>query len=581
MALRSDLHGQELVAVKDGGSAEALRREAALLRELDHPGIIRFVAFTEDERGLRLLTRYAGRETLATWQPRRLEELRRVVEDLAGTVHYLHERGVTHRSIRPGHVVIDALRRPLLCGFSASRRVVVPHDITTNRIELPGHLEGGGTDREPEAPSGDGWSGPETGVDTAGEQVADVVAIGETVIATLQRLDGHSARSGRKRDEQRLRERLGAVAQAAAGGRVLTANALAGQIQALGTELGTPRAPRSDDDARTAVHEATADPPAADDRRGRSAEPSTATSVAPAGGRGAAGGEGGPHPGAPSEAVLQRLRAPAAHRSGSRRRPLGGRPNSSNRFPEQAPWRSRRARQRPRRATLLAAAAVCGGCALGTLMVMRLSGEDASPPAMLQSNQLGGPGTAAAGSAGRGGTPPGRDPGAVPTDTTAAEPPTQPDRAPASVPAPPAGTSAEHSRVAPVPPPLPAGGPTGCRAIADGFRDVTGDGCAEQIDLTAGFVSVDGARYPIGEAGDQVAVGDWDCDGVATVALVQPGGQVYVFDSWPRHTPLVGRLVADLPPPVQLADVPRGACNELLVRYAEGTWHLPLPTPSE
>ena len=127
----------------------------------------------------------------------------------------------------------------------------------------------------------------------------------------------------------------------------------------------------------------------------------------------------------------------------------------------------------------------------------------------------------------------------------------------------------------------PSGGAVGCRPVADGFRDVTGDGCAEQIDLTAGFVSVDGTRYPIGAAGDQVAVGDWDCDGVATVALVQSGGQVYVFDSWPRHTPLVGRLVAYLAPPVQLADVPRGACNELLVRYAEGTWHLPLPTPSE
>ena len=95
--------------------------------------------------------------------------------------------------------------------------------------------------------------------------------------------------------------------------------------------------------------------------------------------------------------------------------------------------------------------------------------------------------------------------------------------------------------------------------------------------MGAGFVSIDGARYPVGESGDQVAVGDWDCDGVATVALVQPGGRVYVFDGWPREVPLVGRLVADLTPPVELADVPRGACNELLVRYAGGTWYLPLP----
>ena len=415
MALRSDLHGQELVAVKDGGSAETLRHEAALLADLEHPGIIRFVALTEDARGLRLLTRYAGRETLATWQPQRLEELRRVFEDLAGTVGYLHERGVVHRSIHPSHVVIDALRRPLLCGFSSARRPAVPDEI-------------------------------------AGGQLADVVALGETALATLRRVDGQTTRAGTKRDDPRLRERLEAVAQAAASGRVPSARALAGQIEAPGSKLGTPRAP-------------------------------------------------------------------------------GAGPSLPNRRRGQDPRRRRRPRSRPRRATLLAVAAVCGGCALGTLMVMRLAGADPPPPAPVRSDISSGPEITTTGTAG------------------------------------PAG-------------PLPPDGGAGCHPIADGFRDVTGDGCADEIDIAGASVSVDGTRYPVGESGDQVAVGDWDCDGIATVALVQPGGRVYVFDSWPEESPLVGRLVADLAPPVELADVPRGACNELLVRYAEGTWYLPLPVPS-
>ena len=109
------------------------------------------------------------------------------------------------------------------------------------------------------------------------------------------------------------------------------------------------------------------------------------------------------------------------------------------------------------------------------------------------------------------------------------------------------------------------------------MRDVDGDGCAEQIRIAAGFVSVDGVRYPVGAPGDQVAVGDWDCDGIATVAVVQPGGRVYLFEDWPQQAPLVGELVAELAPPVELADVARGACNELTVRYREGTWYLPLP----
>ena len=109
------------------------------------------------------------------------------------------------------------------------------------------------------------------------------------------------------------------------------------------------------------------------------------------------------------------------------------------------------------------------------------------------------------------------------------------------------------------------------------MRDVDGDGCAEEIRIDAGFVSVDGVRYPVGAAGDQLAVGDWDCDGIATVALVEPTGRVYVFETWPHQAPLVGTLVAELAPPVELAEVARGACHELTVRYSEGTWFLPLP----
>lgn len=472
MALRSDLQGQELVAVKDGGSAETLRREAALLADLDHPGIIRFVALSEDERGLRLLTRYAGRETLATWQPQRLDELRRVLEDLAGTVGYLHERGVVHRSIRPSHVVVDALRRPLLCGFSSARRLAVPDGTAADLLATPRRDEDDAADHEPQPPASVGESGPDVG-DFADGQLSDVVALGETALATLRRLEGQRTRAGRRTDDPRMRERLEAVVQAAASGRVPSARALAGQIQALGAEPGRSHA-------------------------------------------------------------------------------LGTGPNPPNRRRGQDPRRLRHPRSRPRRATLLAVAAVCGGCALGTLMVIRLSGADTPPSPPVRSDIIGDPETAAEGTV------------APPSAPAAPEPPLVPPAA----------------GFAPVPPPPPAGHGAGCDPIVDGFRDVTGDGCAEEIDIITGFVSVDGTRYPVGEFGDQVAVGDWDCDGIATVALVQPGGRVYVFDSWPTDSPLVGRLVADLAPPVQLADVPRGACNELLVRYAEGTWYLPLPVRS-
>ncbi len=438
MTLRSELHGQDLVAVKEGDAGEALRHEAALLRDLDHPGVIGFVALTDDERGLRLLTRYAGRETLATWQPQRLEELRRVSEEVAETVRHLHERGIVHRDIGPSHVVIDSLRRPLLCGFSAARR--------------------------------------DAAEDNA-EQLADVKDVGETVLAALLRLESQP-RPGLRRHEQRLFGRMQAVAQAAADGRVPSSRALASRLRATATESSAPLASRS-----SRWHES-------------------------AGRR-----------------LLRHRRAPG---------PGGGRA-------------ARRVPRRPRRASWLAAAVVCAGCALGALMILRLGDDGAAAPAPASSLSR----------------------GAVPRSAPPLE-------APASTPSTAASRPARPVP-APGPPERPQQTTAGCREPGSGLRDVDGDGCAEEIRVTGGSVAVDGVRYPVGTAGDQVAVGDWDCDGIATVALVQPGGRVYLFESWPRQAPVTGTLVAELPPPLELAGVARGACHELTVRYSEGTWHLPLP----
>ena len=450
MTLRSELHGRELVAVKEGGSAEALRHEAALLEDLDHPGVIGFVALIDGERGLRLLTRYAGRETLATWQPPRLEEFRRVAEEVAETVCYLHERGIVHRDIRPGHVLIDALRRPLLCGFSAARR--------------------------------------EAGDDPAA-QLADVKAIGETVQATLQRLEAQQRRAGGRRHEQRLRGRMQAVAQAAADGRVPSSRALASRLR---TAAGESRSPHR----------------GAGRRQGES----------------------------PGRAAATRPRLPA---------PVGARTAGS--LP-----------RRPRRATWLAAAAVSAGCILGAVMVLRLGDGTTAAPAVVTSASLGTPSRSVAAALPKVAAQQAPSSG---SPTTQPDPRQRPERAPGS--------------------PDPAGSATArCRGPGSGLRDIDGDGCAEQIRITSGFVSVDGVRYPVGGLGDQVAVGDWDCDGIATVAVVQPTGRVYLFGHWPQQGPLVGTLVAELPPPVELADVARGACNELTVRYRDGTWYLPLPAAS-
>lgn len=67
--------------------------------------------------------------------------------------------------------------------------------------------------------------------------------------------------------------------------------------------------------------------------------------------------------------------------------------------------------------------------------------------------------------------------------------------------------------------------------------DHDGDGCPSPVRVEGGVVEVDGVRYGVGEPGDVLAVGDWDCDGTATVAAVRPStGEVFVFDGWGELT---------------------------------------------
>lgn len=87
-------------------------------------------------------------------------------------------------------------------------------------------------------------------------------------------------------------------------------------------------------------------------------------------------------------------------------------------------------------------------------------------------------------------------------------------------------------------------------------------------------IEVDGATFAVGEQGDSVVAGDWDCDGTVGVALLRPGsGEVFVFDRLPsRDTPVTGRLVATLPGATALETVeqPNG-CEALVIRHHDET----------
>jgi len=87
----------------------------------------------------------------------------------------------------------------------------------------------------------------------------------------------------------------------------------------------------------------------------------------------------------------------------------------------------------------------------------------------------------------------------------------------------------------------------GCPPAAAPAADADGDGCEETVHRTGGVLQAGTARFTLGGPDDAWAVGDWDCDGRRTPALLHDGSLV-VFDAWPGPGgELQGRRVATAP----------------------------------
>ena len=104
--------------------------------------------------------------------------------------------------------------------------------------------------------------------------------------------------------------------------------------------------------------------------------------------------------------------------------------------------------------------------------------------------------------------------------------------------------------------------------------DVDGDGCAEGLGYADGILTAGGSRWSLGQRGDQVATGDWACQGNRTVALFRPStGEVFRFDGWaePGHD-LRAAAIARVEggQALRAADLDRDGCHEAVVERGTG-----------
>jgi serine/threonine protein kinase len=135
-------HSRRIVAIKrvlsyradSHGALERFRREAQAVASLDHPNILPIYEVSESEDGLpffsmKFAEKGSLRENVASLhnQPRKCVEL---ITKVARAVEYAHSRGVLHRDLKPGNILLDDRGEPLVSDFGLAKLLDANNDLT-------------------------------------------------------------------------------------------------------------------------------------------------------------------------------------------------------------------------------------------------------------------------------------------------------------------------------------------------------------------------------------------------------------------------------------------------------------------
>jgi serine/threonine protein kinase len=135
-------HSWRIVAVKrvlsyradSQGALHRFRREARAIASLDHPNILPIYEISQSEDGLPFFSmKFAEKGSLrenATSlrdQPRKCVQL---MAKVARAVEYAHSRGVLHRDIKPGNILLNGRGEPLVSDFGLAKLLDGNNDLT-------------------------------------------------------------------------------------------------------------------------------------------------------------------------------------------------------------------------------------------------------------------------------------------------------------------------------------------------------------------------------------------------------------------------------------------------------------------
>jgi len=111
-------------AQPDATALARFRREAQAIARLHHPNIVQIYDFGEEESRAYFVMEFVEGDNLAEKYPDTplpAHQAAKLMETLAGAVHYAHEQGIIHCSLRPSSVLVTTQAVPKITRFGMAR----------------------------------------------------------------------------------------------------------------------------------------------------------------------------------------------------------------------------------------------------------------------------------------------------------------------------------------------------------------------------------------------------------------------------------------------------------------------------
>ncbi len=157
--------------VEDAAARERFAREALAVARLDHPHILPvFEVGSTRGRAFLVMPLIEGQtlEKLVQDKPLPIQQALSIMAVVAGCVAHAHERGIFHRDIKPGNVMLDREGRVFVLDFG----LALLRAEASLRLTRPGEIMGTPSYMAPEQARGDSTTAPD---------LVDIYGIGATV----------------------------------------------------------------------------------------------------------------------------------------------------------------------------------------------------------------------------------------------------------------------------------------------------------------------------------------------------------------------------------------------------------------